>query len=92
MEHTSLEHQSFEQALTADWLGLAGYLAEAVQAAEVSFDDAQAELCAEVTGAPERRALVGALDFARTQLGADALITKLLHGALISTTPVADVA
>ena len=70
-----------DESLIEDWLGLAGYLAEAVAAGDVIVDVARAELAAAATGIAERRALGGAAQVAAARLGDDALITTLLRSA-----------
>jgi hypothetical protein len=70
-----------DDALHDDWLGLAGYLAEAVTAGDVSVDAARAELAAAATGAAEHRALTRAADIATTQLGTESLVASLLQWA-----------
>jgi hypothetical protein len=87
-----MDTAGFENEMVADWLGLAGYLAEAIAASELSIVDAQAELRAELYGTAERRALERATQLARAQLGTDALITTLLDGVLCAIPEVAEVA
>jgi hypothetical protein len=70
-----------DESLIEDWLGLAGYLAEAVAAGDVIVDVARAELAAAATGIVERQALGGAAEVAAARLGDDALITTLLRSA-----------
>jgi hypothetical protein len=69
-----------EASLIEDWLGLAGYLAEAVTSGDETVDAARAELAA-ATGAIERQALERAADIAADRLGADAIVTTLLRWA-----------
>ncbi|HEY5173024.1 MAG TPA: hypothetical protein VIK54_14970 [Acidimicrobiia bacterium] len=70
-----------DESLIEDWLGLAGYLAEAVAAGDVIVDAARAELAAAATGVNEREALGGAAEVAAAKQGEDALITTLLRWA-----------
>jgi hypothetical protein len=70
-----------DDALRDDWLGLAGYLAEAVVADDVTLDIARAELAAAATGAAEQRALTRAAEIATTQLGTESLLASLLQWA-----------
>jgi hypothetical protein len=70
-----------EAALMDDWLGLAGYLAEAVAAEEVTVDAARAELAAAATGINEREALGRAVEVAAAQFGGDAFISTMLRWA-----------
>ena len=81
-----------DDALLDDWLGLAGYLAEAVNADDVTIDAARAELAAAATGNAERRALARAAEVAMTQLGSESLLTRLLQSAAAHATPAAEVA
>jgi hypothetical protein len=81
-----------EASLLDDWLGLSGYLAEAVTAGDVTLETARAELAAAVTGAAERRALAQAADIATTQLGPDSLVSTLLQWATTHAGPAAEVA
>jgi hypothetical protein len=81
-----------DDALLDDWLGLAGYLAEAVNGDDVTLDAARAELAAAATGNAERRALERAAEIAATQLGRDSLITTLLEWAATHAAPAAEVA
>jgi hypothetical protein len=81
-----------DEELLDDWLGLAGYLAEAVNAEDVSVDAARAELAAAATGGAEQRALTRAAALATTQLGADALVASLLQWAATHTVAAAEVA
>ena len=81
-----MDTAAFEDQMVSDWLGLAGYLAEAIAGGDVTAVEAHAELCAELDEIGERRALERAVELAHTQLGADALITSLLDGALASLT------
>jgi hypothetical protein len=64
-----------------DWLGLAGYLAEAITSEDVTVDAARIELAAAATGDNEREALGGAAEVAAAKQGEDALITTLLRWA-----------
>ena len=75
-----------EAALIGDWLGLAGYLAEAVTSGDETVDAARAELAAAATGTVERRALERAADVAAVRLGDDALVTTLLRWATSQAT------
>ena len=75
--------------LIEDWLGLAGYLAEAVAEGNLAVQVACVELAAGATGLAERRALHSAADVAATQLGADSLITAVLRSADTATADVA---
>jgi hypothetical protein len=77
------------EELIEDWLGLAGYLAEAVAEGTLALQVAGLELAAGATGHAERRALHAAADVAVTQLGADSLITALLQSADTATADVA---
>ena len=70
-----------DDALRDDWLGLAGYLAEAVVAGDVSVDAARSELAAAATGVAEHRALIRAAEIATTQFGAESLVASLLQWA-----------
>ena len=70
-----------DDALRDDWLGLAGYLAEAVVAGDVTVDAARSELAAAATGVAEHRALSRAAEIATTQLGAESLVASLLQWA-----------
>jgi hypothetical protein len=70
--------------LIEDWLGLAGYLAEAVGAGDVAVDVARAELAAAVDGVIERRALGGAAEVAAVRLGDDALITTYRRRGVVA--------
>jgi hypothetical protein len=81
-----------DDSLLSDWIGLAGYLAEAVAGGDASFESARAELAAEATTIAERRALGRAAEFAATQFGPDSLTTKLLEWARAQTASTADVA
>jgi hypothetical protein len=72
-----------DDSLIEDWLGLAGYLAEAIAAGDVIVDVARAELASAATGVVERQALGGAAQVAAARLGDDALITTLLRWATI---------
>lgn len=83
---------SHDDALLDDWLGLAGYLAEAVSAEDVTVDSARAELAAAATGLAERRALAEAADIAATQLGPESMIATLLQWAATHGAATADVA
>ncbi len=87
-----MDSATFEDRMVSDWLGLAGYLAEAIAAGAVTVVDAHAELRAELDGVAERRALLRATELAHEQLGTESLITTLLDGALASLPAVADVA
>jgi hypothetical protein len=81
-----------EASLVDDLLGLAGYLAEAIAASDVTRDTARAELASAATGRAEHRALARAADIGATQLGTDSPITSLLHWAATHSTPEAEVA
>ena len=81
-----------DEALLDDWLGLAGYLAEAVTADDVTVDAARAELAAAATGVAEQRALTRAAEIATTQLGAEALVASLLQWAASHAVAAAEVA
>jgi hypothetical protein len=70
-----------DESLIQDWLGLAGYLAEAVTSEDMTVDAARAELAVAATGIVERQALGGAAQVAAARLGDDALITTLLRWA-----------
>jgi hypothetical protein len=87
-----MDTAAFEDQMVSDWLGLAGYLAEAIAGGDVTAVDAHAELCAELDHVGERRALERAAALAHTQLGSDAKITSLLDGVLASVPAVASVA
>lgn len=87
-----MDTAAFEDQMVSDWLGLAGYLAEAIAGGDVTVADAHAELRAELDGLGERRALERACSLAHTQLGPDALITTLLDGMLATMPAVASVA
>jgi hypothetical protein len=81
-----------DASLLDDWLGLSGYLAEAVTAGDVSLESARAELAAAVTGRGERRALARAAEMAATRLGPESLIASLLQWATTHAGPAAEVA
>jgi|tagenome__1003787_1003787.scaffolds.fasta_scaffold20950781_2 hypothetical protein len=81
-----------EAALLDDWLGLAGYLAEAVRAGDVGIETARAELAAAVTGAAERRTLAQAANVATTQFGEDSLVASLLRWSTEHAPSAAEVA
>ncbi len=70
-----------EELRVGDWLGLAGYLANAVKSDSVTVDVARQELAGSVTDTAETRALSRAAIRAADQLGTDALVTNLLRGA-----------
>ncbi len=72
---TSPDHEN--DALLGDWVGLAGYLAEAVANDDVTIDTARTALTEAATGVLERRALARAVEFAAAQLGPDSLTTQL---------------
>jgi hypothetical protein len=74
-----------DASLVDDWLGFAGYLAEAVTANDATVETAQAELAAAATGGAERRALARAADVAATRLGTESPITALLQWATAHT-------
>jgi uncharacterized membrane protein (DUF4010 family) len=92
MLRESQSAQVDDAALLDDWLGLAGYLAEAVHAGDVTVDTARAELAAAVTGAAERRTLAQAADLATTQLGPESLVASLLQWSTEQAPPEAEVA
>lgn len=73
-----------DESLIEDWLGLAGYLAEAVALQDVTVEAARAELAGAADGVIERRALGGAADAAAARFGGDALISTLLRWATIN--------
>ena len=81
-----------EELLLGDWLGLAGYLAEAVENGEISIEIARAELAAEANGVLERRALGRAAEVAATRHGAASPVAKLLQSAVATRGPAAEVA
>ncbi len=83
---------TLDDALLEDWLGLAGYLAEAVNGEAVTLDAARGELAAAATGPGERRALGRAADLATTQFGAESLVAGLLHWATRHSLAATDVA
>lgn len=70
-----------DESLIDDWLGLAGYLADAITSEDVTVDAARFELAAAATGVNEREALDRAAEVAAARHGDDALITKLLRWA-----------
>jgi hypothetical protein len=70
-----------DEWLIEDWLGLAGYLAEAVAAGDVTVEAARAELAAAATGIVERQALSGAAQLAAARFNDDAIVTTLLRWA-----------
>jgi alkylhydroperoxidase family enzyme len=72
-----------DESLIEDWLGLAGYLAEAIALQDVTVEAARAELAAAADGVIERQALGGAADAAAARFGGDALITTLLQWAAV---------
>jgi hypothetical protein len=74
-----------DASLVDDWLGLAGYLAEAVTGNDATVETARAELAAAATGGADRRALARAAQVAATQLGTESLITSLLQWATAHT-------
>ena len=79
-------------ALRSDWLGLAGYLAEAVEWGDVTVEAARSELAAAATGVAEQRALGWAVEFAATQFGVQSLTTTLLASVYRQVAPIAHVA
>jgi hypothetical protein len=81
-----------DEALLDDWLGLAGYLAEAIAAEDVSVDAARAELAAAATGGAEQRALARAAEIAVTQLGGESPVASLLQWAATHGVAAAEVA
>ena len=81
-----------EASLLDDWLGLAGYLAEAIAADDVTLETARAELAAAATGGGERRALARAAETATIQLGESSTIASLLQWATAHAGPAAEVA
>jgi hypothetical protein len=81
-----------DDALLDDWLGLAGYLAEAIAADDVTVDAARAELAAAATGVAEHLALARAAQMAATQLGGESLIASLLQWAATHGVATAEVA
>jgi hypothetical protein len=81
-----------EELLLGDWLGLAGYLAEAVENGEISIETARAELAGDAIGVLERRALGRAAVVAATRVGAAAAVTKLLESAVNRHGPAVEVA
>jgi hypothetical protein len=81
IEETRDEHVGDAAALLDDWLGLAGYLAEAIAADDVTVDTARAELAAAASGVAERRALAQAAEVATIQLGPESLAASLLRWA-----------
>jgi hypothetical protein len=81
-----------DDASRGDWLGLAGYLAEAISYGDVTVEGARTELAAEVTGVAEHRALGQAVEFAAIQFGIESLTTTLLASVYRHVTPTADVA
>ena len=81
MVQATRDERADTAALLDDWLGLAGYLAEAVSAEDVTLDTARCELAAAASGAAERRALAQAAEVASIQLGADSPVASLLQWA-----------
>ena len=81
-----------DASLLDDWLGLSGYLAEAITAGDVTVETARSELAAAVTGAAECRALARAAEMAVTQLGPETLVASLLQWATTHAGPAAEVA
>ena len=79
-------------ALLDDWLGLAGYLAQAIAADDVTIDTARAELAAAASGVAERRALAQAAEVAAIQLGPESPVASLLQWASTQGALAADVA
>jgi len=71
------------ESLIEDWLGLAGYLADAVAAGDVTVEAARAELAGAADGVIERQALGGAAQLAADRFGADPFITTLLQWAAV---------
>lgn len=81
--HGAADISAAEASLIDDWLGLARYLAEAVDGGDETVDAARAELAAAATGALERHALDRAADAAAQRWGGDALTTALLQWATV---------
>jgi hypothetical protein len=81
-----------EASLLDDWLGLAGYLAEAIGTNDVTLETARAELAGAATGGAERRALARAAETATIQLGETSTIASLLRWATAHAGPAAEVA
>jgi len=74
-----------EELRVSDWLGLTGYLAEAVANDRVTVDLAREEMVGSATDTPDTRALIRAASVAANELGTDALVTTLLHAASSTT-------
>jgi alkylhydroperoxidase family enzyme len=75
------ETTSVEASLIEDWIGLAGYLVEAVAGGEETVAAARAELAAAASGVLDRQALDGAAVVAASRHGADSLVSSLLQWA-----------
>lgn len=73
--------QVTEDALCDDWLGLAGYLAEAVAYGDLNAEVAGAELAGIANDGADERALRRAVDLSAIEFGVESLTTTLLAKA-----------
>ncbi len=80
--NASTDEPVTEELRVSDWLGLAGFLAEAVDQHAVTVDLARAELASSAAEHADARALRRAATIAATSYGTDTLVTRLLYSAV----------